>query len=98
MSPDDLTTVERNNKGKPLSRPTHFLEKVGMDIGYGHPDSPGGFNYSLLIEDYKTRQKYIYGLKSTTGADTHNALLAFFIETGGIPGTIQCDFDTKFID
>jgi hypothetical protein len=41
-----LTTIERNNKGKPLSRPTHFLEKVGMDIGYGYTDSQVG---SIII-------------------------------------------------
>jgi hypothetical protein len=68
-----------------------------MDICHGHADSPGGFKYSLLIVDYKTSQKYIYGLKGITDADIHNALLAFFVEAGGIPGTIQCDFDTKFI-
>jgi hypothetical protein len=97
LSEVDLTTIERNNKGKPLSRPTHFLEKVGMDFGYGHTDSPGGFKYSLLIVDYKTRNIYIYGLKGITGADIHNALSAFFIEAGGILGTLQCEFDTKFI-
>jgi hypothetical protein len=67
-----------------------------MDIGYGNPDSPGGFKYSLLIVDYKTQPKYIYILKGITGADIHNALLAFYIEAGGIPGAIQCD-GTKFI-
>jgi hypothetical protein len=85
----DLTTNERNNKGKPLSLSTHFIEKVGMDIGYGNPDSPGGFKYSLLIVDYKTQSKYIYRLKGITGADIYNALLAFYIEASGIPGAIQ---------
>jgi hypothetical protein len=89
---------QSNNKGKPLPRPTHFLKKVGMDIGYGHPDSPDGFVYSLLIVDYKNRNKYIYVLRGITGAEIHNALLAFFVEAEGIPGTIRCDFDTKFID
>jgi hypothetical protein len=60
LSEADLTTIEWNNKGKPLLRPTHSLEKVGMDIGYGHTDSPGGFKYSLLIVNYKTRNTYIY--------------------------------------
>jgi hypothetical protein len=68
-----------------------------MDIGFDHKDSPGGFKYSLLIVDYKTRHNFIYGLRAVTGKDIHNELLAFFIEAGGIPGTIQCDFDTKFL-
>jgi hypothetical protein len=63
-----------NNKCKPLSLPTYFLEKVGMDIGYGHPDSPGGFKYSLITADYKTQHKYIYKLRGNTGANIDNAL------------------------
>jgi hypothetical protein len=47
--------------------------------------------------DYKTQHNFIYGLQVVTGEDIHNALLAFFIEVGGIPGTIQCNFDTKFL-
>jgi hypothetical protein len=97
LYPDDLMMIEWNKKGKPLSLPTHFLEKVGTNIGYGRPYSPGGFKYSLLIVDYKTIRKYIYGLGGLTGADVHNALVASFIEAGGIPGTIQCDFDNKLI-
>jgi hypothetical protein len=31
------------------------------------------------------------------GYTINNALLAFFIEAGCIPGTVKCDFDTKFI-
>jgi hypothetical protein len=92
-----LTSIDRNNKGKTLSLPCHYLEKFGMDIGFGHNDSPGGFKYSLLIEDYKTQHNFIYGLPAVTGEDKHNVLLDFFIEAGGIPGTIQCDFDTTFL-
>jgi hypothetical protein len=68
-----------------------------MDIGYGHADSPGGSKYSLLIFDYNMQEKYIYGLKCITRANINNALLAFFMEVGGIPGTIKCDVDTKLI-
>jgi hypothetical protein len=68
-----------------------------MDIRSGHNDSPGGLKYSLLIVDYKTLHNFIYGLRSITGEDIHNALLAFFIEASGIPGTIQCDFDKKIL-
>jgi hypothetical protein len=92
-----LTTIDRNNKGKTLALPQHYLKKFGMDIGFGHKDSPGGLKYSLLIVDYKTRHNFIYGLRAVSGEDIHNALLAFFIEAGGIPGTIQCDFNTKFL-
>jgi hypothetical protein len=43
------------------------LEKVGMDIRFGHANSPGGFIYSPLIVDYKTRKKFIYGMKDVSG-------------------------------
>jgi hypothetical protein len=39
-------TIERNNKVKDLALPAQFLEKVGMDIRYGHTDSPDGFKIS----------------------------------------------------
>jgi hypothetical protein len=68
-----------------------------MDIGFGNTDSPGGFKYSLLVVDNKTRNNFIYGLRAVTGDCIHNDLLAFFIEAGGIPDTIQCDSDTKFL-
>jgi hypothetical protein len=97
LSPSDLTTIDRNHKGKTLNLPQHYLEKVGMDIGFGHKDSPGAFKYSLLIVDYKTHDNFIYGLRAVTGEVIHNALLDLFIEAGGIPGTIQCDFDTQFL-
>jgi hypothetical protein len=89
--------TKRNNRGKRLAIPTQFLEKVAMDIGYGHPDSPGSFKYSLLNVDCKTQYTYIYGIRGITGDGIHNDLLAFFIEAGYTPCTIQCDFDAKFI-
>jgi hypothetical protein len=92
-----LNTINRNNKGKTFAIPCHYLEKFGMEFGFIHKDSPGGFKYSLLIVDHKTRHNFIYGLRAVTGEDIHNVLLAFFIEAGGIPGTIQCDCDTKFL-
>jgi hypothetical protein len=63
--------IDRNNKGKTLALPQHYLEKSGIDIGFGHKDSPGGFKYSLLIVDYKTRHNFIDGL-IISGEDIHN--------------------------
>jgi hypothetical protein len=92
-----LTTIDRNNRGKNIALSHHYLKKVVMDIGFGHNDSPDGFKYLLLIVDYKTRRNFIYVLCAVTGEDIHNPLLAFFIEAGSIPGTLQCDFDMKFL-
>jgi hypothetical protein len=95
--PSDFTIIDRNNKGKTIALPRHYLEKVGLDIGFGPKDSPGGFKYSLFVMDYKTQHNFIYGLRSVIGEDIHNVLPTFFIEARGIPGTIQLDFDTKFL-
>jgi hypothetical protein len=35
--------------------------------------TPGGFKYSLLIVDFKTRHNFIYGLRAVTGEYIHNA-------------------------
>jgi hypothetical protein len=34
LPPSGLTTIDRNNKGKTLALPRHYLEKFGMDIGF----------------------------------------------------------------
>jgi hypothetical protein len=81
--------IDRNNKRKTLALHQHYLEKAGLDIGLVHKDSPGCFNYSLLILDYKTWHKFIYGLLDVMSEDIHNASLTFIIEADGIPGTIQ---------
>jgi hypothetical protein len=38
ISRSDFTTIDRNNKGKKFALPHHYLEKVGMDIGFRHKD------------------------------------------------------------
>ena len=68
-----------------------------MDIGYGSGSSPGGHKFVLVLVDQCTSHTWIYGMRSTSGADIQEALWKFFIDAGGFPATIQCDFDSRFL-
>jgi hypothetical protein len=93
----DMATINRNKSGKLLSRPTQALTTVGMDIGYGEGTSPGGHKYALTLVDLATRHVWVYGLR-TKGADSViDALWSFFVDAGGIPQRIRCDFDSSFV-
>jgi hypothetical protein len=68
-----------------------------MDIGYGDGTSPGGSNYCLFLTDFTTRHNFFYGLKSKSGQAIVDALWCFFIDAGGIPARLRCDFDPSFV-
>ena len=86
---------KRKQKGTPATSP---LEVVGMDIGYGESNSLGGHKYVLVLVDKCTSNTFVYVMHGTSGADVVEALWKFFINAGGFPRTIQCDFDPQFID
>jgi hypothetical protein len=93
----DITTISRNNKGKLLSRPATSLHTVGMDIGYGEGTSPGGYKYALTLVDYATRYTWTSGLKNKMAESVIDALWSFFVDAGGMPCRIRCDFDSSFV-
>ena len=68
-----------------------------MDIGYGDGVAIGGSKYVLVLVDQCTTNSFIYGMHGTSGADVCEALWKFFIDAGGFPKTIQCDFDPRLI-
>jgi hypothetical protein len=93
----NMATITRNPHGKLLQRPQKAMATVGMDIGYGEGTSPGGHKYALTLVDLATRHTWFYGL-CTKGADSViDALWSFFIDWGGIPLKIHCDFDASFV-
>jgi hypothetical protein len=67
-----------------------------MDIGYGKGTSPGVYKYALTLVDYATRYTWTYGLKTKTAESVIDALWSFFVDAGGMPQRIQCDFDSSF--
>ena len=66
------------------------MEAVGIDVGYGEANFSGGHKYVLVVV-YKCT--IIYGMHGTSGANVVEALWKCFIDAGGFPCTIQCDFN-----
>ena len=93
-----LVNIKRGRRRhKTGSTVTSPLQVVGMDIGYGVPGGPGGHKYVLVLVDKCTTHTWTYGMHGTSGADIQEALWKFFIEAGGFPQTMQCDFDPRFV-
>jgi len=93
-----LVNIKRGRRRKKAgSKVTSPLQVVGMDIGYGVPGGPGGHKYVLVLVDKCTTHTWTYGMHGTSGADIQEALWKFFIEAGGFPQTMQCDFDPRFV-
>ena len=93
----DFTTIDQRRRGPSRRRERAKLDLVGMDIGYGSGTSPGGYNYCLTLVDSATRMVFCYGLQRLTGGDLQDAFWRFLIDAGGIPRTVQCDFDSRFL-
>lgn len=64
---------------------------------YGHGVFPGRYKNTLLLIDYATDYAWMCGLKDTSGLSMSTALQQFFIDAGGVPRIIQCDFDKHFL-
>jgi hypothetical protein len=97
LSIEDMATITCNNHSKLLSPPTQALNIVGMDIGYGEGTSPGGHKYALTLADLATCHTWVYGLRTKTAKSIIDALWSFFIDAGGIPQKLRCDFDSSFV-
>ena len=93
----ELVNRKRGKRRHRSSKATIPLEVVGMDIGYGEGTSYGGSKYVLVLVDQCTSNSFTYGMKGASSADVCEALWEFFIEAGGCPKTIQCDFDPRLI-
>ena len=68
-----------------------------MDIGYGNGIVIGGSKYALVFVDQCTTKFFVYGMHGSSGADVWMALWKFFIDTGGFPHNLQCDFNPRLI-
>jgi hypothetical protein len=50
------------------------------------------------LVDAATRHTWTYGLPTDAiGRSIHGVLWRFFVDTGGLPATVQRDFDPKFL-
>ena len=93
----DLVNWKRGKRRRKGSKATVPLEVVGCDIGYGDGISVGGYKYVLVLVDQCTINLFVYGMHGSSGANVCEALWKFFIDAGGFPKTLQCDFDTRLI-
>jgi hypothetical protein len=93
----DMATINRNNHGKLLNRPKTALHTVGMDVGHGEGTSPGGHKHALTLVDFATCHAWVHGLRTKTASCIIEALWCFYINLGGFPTRIRCDFDSSFI-
>lgn len=97
LSIGDMATITRNRSGKLLSCPTAALTTVGINIGYGEGTSPGGHKHALTLVDLATHHVWIYGLRKKGAESVIDALWSFFVDAGGIPKRMRCDFDSSFV-
>jgi transposase InsO family protein len=97
VSLGDFTTINKPNKGKPITKHRKYLDKVHMDIVFGDCMSLGGFRYGLLLVDVATRYTWFYGMQALTSNEIINCLVQFQVAAGGVPKTFHSDFDKKLI-
>ena len=97
LSVGDVVNIKRRKRGGKVPSPSCALNVVGMDIGYVESGGPEGQKYCLMLVDASTRHTWVYGLSNLKGTSITDALWAFFIDAGGLPTTIQCDFDPRFM-
>jgi hypothetical protein len=89
--------MKRGVGGGPVTRPPRALHTVGIDIGYGDGKSPGGYQYCLFLVDLVTCYTWTYGLSDLSGDTIIDALWRFFVDAGGFPKRLHCDFDRRFL-
>ena len=68
-----------------------------MDIGYSDGTSYSESKYVLVLVEQCTTNSFVYGMQGSSGVDVCEALWNFFINAGGFPHTIQCNFDPRLI-
>jgi transposase InsO family protein len=93
----DMSTMKRGARGGPITCSPHALHMVGIDIGYGDGKSPGGYQYCLFLVDLTTRYTWTYSLTDLSGDTIIDALWCFFVDAGGFPWRLCCDFDCRFL-
>eukprot|EP00956_Cyclotella_meneghiniana_P020999 scaffold37679_cov76-Cyclotella_meneghiniana.AAC.13 len=93
----DYATMNKPDKGKPLTKPRKYLDKVHMDIVFGDCLSLGGYRYALLLVDVATRYCWIYGMQALTSNEIISCFEQFVSAAGDVPKCFHSDFDKKLI-
>eukprot|EP00956_Cyclotella_meneghiniana_P026201 scaffold56081_cov49-Cyclotella_meneghiniana.AAC.1 len=93
----DFSTMNKPNKGKPLTKHRHYLDKVHMDIVFGDCLGLGGYRYALLLVDVATRYTWVYGMQALTSNEIISCFEQFVSAAGATPKCFHSDFDKKLI-
>jgi hypothetical protein len=93
----DFATINNPAKGKPLSQPRKYLDKVHLDIVFGDCLALGGFRYAIVLVDVATRYCWVFGMQALTSNEIISALNSFTSIAGMVPKTFHSDFDQKLI-
>lgn len=96
MELGNVANIKKSRRNKtPIKRPSKFLSRVHMDIGYGDCKAVGGVRYCAVLVDRATRQIFLYGLKSLTHKALTGVFQQFRLDAGGLPKVLITDFDSK---
>lgn len=93
----DYTTINKPDKGKPLTKQRNYLDKIHMDIVFGDCLGLGGYRYALLLVDVATRYYWIFGMQALTFNEIISSLEQFVLAAGDVPQCFHTDFDKKLI-
>eukprot|EP00956_Cyclotella_meneghiniana_P015761 scaffold24459_cov75-Cyclotella_meneghiniana.AAC.2 len=93
----DYATINKPDKGKPLTKSRKYLDKVHMDIVFGDCLGLGGYRYALLLVDVATRYCWVYGMQALTSNEIISCFEQFVTAAGDVPKCFHSDFDKKLI-
>ena len=94
----DVANINRSRRNKvPITRPSKFLHRVHMDIGYGDCTAVGGAKYCILLVDRATRKHALYDLRSLNHEEIIRVLDQVVVDMNGKPYSVITDFDNKIL-
>ena len=93
-----ITMPKKRRNTTPLQSPEQFGDIVYFGIVYGSGTSIGGYRYSLLLVDRRSKHIEQYSFKSLAYDDIFKALRLFYRDMGGrCPNKMIGDLDFKLI-
>jgi deoxyuridine 5'-triphosphate nucleotidohydrolase len=97
IDPGETASIKSSKRNTtPLSIPDNIGDVWHVDIGFGPCSSIGGYKYTFLAVDRRSRYKIIYGLKNLKSS-LYEAMQSFLRDCGPKPQLIRTDFDHKIM-
>ena len=93
----EFSTIANPNKGNPIKKRHHYLEKVYMEIVFGDCVALWGHWYDLLLFDVATKYCWLYGMSSLSSTSITSALELFKADALRLTHRFHSDFDKKSI-